>query len=122
MKAVIIISHGSRISKTKEEVCILVEKIKKLTHISFMECAFLELESPSIPESIDACIGRGATEIIILLNFLNAGRHVDTDIPEIVNDARARFPHVKFHITPPVGQHAGIADLFAEMLSPYTNS
>ncbi|MCB9771734.1 MAG: CbiX/SirB N-terminal domain-containing protein [Candidatus Omnitrophica bacterium] len=122
MKAVIIISHGSRISKTKEEVCSLIERIKELTPISFIECAFLELESPSIPESIDTCVKKGAKEIIILLNFLNAGRHVDADIPQIVNEARARFPHVKFHITPPVGQHSGIAELFAQMLSPYTHS
>ncbi len=120
MKAVILISHGSRISKTKEEVSQLIEKIRPRTTITFIQCAFLELESPSIPEAIADCIKQGADEIIILLNFLNAGRHVDTDIPQIINEARHTFPHVKIYLTQPVGQHEGIANLFSQMLLPYT--
>jgi len=122
MKAVLIISHGSRTAKTKEEVSALIEKLKPLTAISFIECAFLELLYPSITEGIELCIKAGATEIIILLNFLNAGRHVNVDIPTIVDESRQKFPDVRILITEPVGQHAGIAKLFAQMLEPFSNS
>ncbi len=122
MKAVLIISHGSRSSKTKEEVHGLIEKLKPLTDISLIECAFLELESPSIPEGIEFCAGRGATEIIVLLNFLNSGRHVDADIPGIVDESRQKFPHIKINITKPVGQHEGIPKLFAQMIAPFSRS
>ncbi len=117
MKAVILVSHGSRLSKTKDEVCQLISSLEKLIDIPFIECAFLDIEDPSISEAIVACVKKGASEIIILLNFLNAGRHVDYDIPAIVNDAKEKFPHIKFHITEPIGRHPAIAGLFAQMIS-----
>lgn len=119
MRAVLLISHGSRITKTKQEVMQLVEKIKILRKISFVEYAFLEIESPSIPEGIVECVKKGATEIIVLLNFLNAGRHVDSDIPRILNEARQQFPNVKILLTEPIGQHSGIPQLFSQILDPY---
>ena len=69
-----------------------------------------------IPEGIDACIQRGASEVIILLNFLNSGRHVNEDIPKIVEDAKARYSNVHFSITTPVGQHSQIAELFTDLI------
>ncbi len=119
MKAVILISHGSRLVKTKDEVKDLIEKLKKLLSIPLIEYGFLEIETPSIPQAIESCVQKGANEIIILLNFLNAGRHVDKDIPQILDDARKEFAHVKFYMTEPIGQHAQIPALFAQMLSSY---
>lgn len=119
MRAALVISHGSRTSKTKEQVQALVKKLQSLTGISLIEYAFLEIESPSIPQGITNCVQKGATEIIILLNFLNAGRHVDVDVPAIVQESREKFPHVEIHITKPVGQHPAIPKLFAEMLSAF---
>jgi len=116
-KAALVISHGSRTSKTKDEVKVLVDKLKSLTGLALIEYAFLELESPSIPDGIASCVQKGATEIVILLNFLNAGRHVDVDVPAIVEESRKKFPQV--NITKPVGQHPAIPKLFAEMLSPF---
>lgn len=119
MKAVILISHGSRLAKTKDEVKDLIKKLKKLLSIPLIEYGFLEIEIPSIHQAIDSCVQKGAKEIIILLNFLNAGRHVDKDIPQILDDARKKFPHVTFHMTEPIGQHEQIPVLFAQMLSSY---
>ena len=118
-KAVLIISHGSRISKTKKELQGLAKKLRSLTGFTLVEYAFLEIESPSIPLGISHCVRKGAAEIIILLNFLNAGRHVDMDIPRIVEEAAAKFPKVKIRLTKPVGQHSGILKLFVKMLSPF---
>ena len=116
MKAVLLISHGSHSPKTKREVVRLIKRLKPLSHAEIFECAFLEIESPSIPEGIDQCVGQGATDLIILLNFLNSGRHVDEDIPRIVNAAKKKYPKLKFRITRPVGQHAKIDELFIDLL------
>ena len=116
MKAVLLISHGSRIAQTKKEVKSLVKVLKKKSKIPIFEYAFLEIESPSIPEGIDLCVRRGAEEIVILLNFLNAGRHVDKDIPRIAREAGLKYPKIKFKITKPVGRHPGMVDVFCEMI------
>ncbi len=116
MKAILLVSHGSRSSKTKEEVATLVETLRKRVKADIFEFAFLELESPGIPEGINTCAAKGADQIIILLNFLNSGRHVDTDIPAIVREAQNKYPRVRFSITTPIGQHVRIADLFADLI------
>ena len=101
---------------TKQEVVRLIKRLKPLSRIKIFECAFLEIESPSIPAGIDKCVGQGATDVTILLNFLNSGRHVDEDIPRIVDEAKKKYSNVKFRITPPVGQHSKIDELFIDLL------
>ena len=117
MKAVLLISHGSRSPKTKDEVIALIKRLKALSGVEVFECAFMEIETPSIPEGIDICIGQGATDVTILLNFLNSGRHVDEDIPRIVNEAKQKYPNVEFRITSPIGQHPKIDGLFVELIN-----
>ncbi len=116
MKAVLLISHGSRSSETKREVCELVERLRKAKAGDIVEFAFLELESPTIPEGIDICVSKGASRVTVLLNFLNSGRHVDVDIPRIVAEAQRIYPSVLISITKPVGQHPDIEKLFLDLL------
>jgi len=117
MKAILLISHGSRYSQTTQEVQGFTERLKEQSDIAIIKYAFLEIAHPSIPEGIDDCANAGATEIIILLNFLNAGKHVDEDIPRIVDEARGKYPQVTFTITQPIGKHDKIVKLFLDMIA-----
>ncbi len=116
MHAILLVSHGSQSPKTKEEIIPLLKKIARHSPAKIHEYAFLELEKPSIPQGIDLCVQKGASRITVLLNFLNSGRHVDVDIPEIIEEAQQKYPHVEIHMTPPVGQHEGIVELFLDMI------
>jgi sirohydrochlorin ferrochelatase len=117
MKAILLVSHGSRSPKTKEEIIALVGVLCQRLPQLIVEFAFLEIEPPSIPEGIDICAAKGAGEIIVTLNFLNAGRHVNEDIPAIVLEAQKKYPHIKFSISKPVGQHADIPNLFIDLIN-----
>ena len=117
MKAVLLVSHGSRSIQTKREVRQLLSRLKPVINTDILKYAFLEIERPSIPEAIDQCVKKGAQEIIILLNFLNAGRHVDEDIPEIIRKARQKHKNVQIISTIPVGQHPRIVHLFAHLVN-----
>ncbi len=115
-KAFLIISHGSHSQKLEGEVQVLVNKLKSLTDFPICEYAFLEITQPSISDGIRNCVKQGATEIKVLLNFLNSGRHVDQDIPRIVEESKKEFPQVKITISKPVGQHDKIPQLFTDLL------
>ena len=117
MKAVLLVSHGSRSPKTKEEISDLVISIRHRLSNTIVEFAFLEIESPCIPEGIDKCVSQGAAQIIVTLNFLNAGRHVDEDIPAIVHAAQEKYPQVKFKMSKPIGQHTHIPNLFLDLIN-----
>lgn len=116
MRAVLLVSHGSRSAKTKEEVDALVKDLKIATGIEIFEFAFLEIEAPDIPTGLDICVKKGATHVLVLLNFLNSGRHVGNDIPAILQGAKLKHPQVHFSISQPVGQHPGIKDLFIDLI------
>ena len=78
--------------------------------------AYLELETPSIPQGVDNFVKQGATEIIIALNFLNSGKHVDQDIPAIINACRRQYPHVSIRIAPPLSKHPAISQIFLDLI------
>lgn len=117
MKSVLIVSHGSRSPKTKQEIISLIDLMRQRMPHVFFEYAFLEIESPNIPEGIDRCIKHGVDEVVVALNFLNSGRHVNEDIPAIIKEACLKYPHIKIHMTKPIGQHAQIPNLFTDLIN-----
>jgi sirohydrochlorin ferrochelatase len=117
MKAILLVSHGSRSPKTKEEISVLVNILRQSFPSEIVEFAFLEIESPSIPEGIDRCVSQGASEIVVTLNFLNAGRHIDEDIPSIVRASIKKHPQIKFAISKPIGQHPQVPNLFIDLIN-----
>ena len=64
MKAVLLISHGSRFPETEEEIRAFTRQLKEKSAVPIVEYAFLDIAHPSIPEGIDTCVTQGATEII----------------------------------------------------------
>lgn len=116
MQALLLISHGSRSEAANLENQRLAELLREKTGTSVVEYAFLEIARPSIDEAVEKCVEQGAGEIIVLLNFLNSGRHVTEDVPRMIEEAKTRHPKVKFCITPPVGQHSNFPDLFMEWI------
>ena len=113
MKSLLIVAHGSRRESSNEEVRQLAEKIRSMPDLSVDEVvtAFLELAEPSIPEGLEACIQRGADEVLVFPYFLAAGRHVVEDIPAEVAKVQAKHPETSIHITSHLGSAAGLPEL-----------
>jgi sirohydrochlorin ferrochelatase len=112
--ALLLVAHGSRRQLSNNEVTELADKLRGSCHDDYriVHSGFLELATPSIPEGIENCINDGATRVTILPYFLNSGRHVVEDVPEIVAEARNRHPDVDIIIAP----HLGASPLMVELL------
>ena len=65
-----------------------------------------------IPDGIIQCVAEGATSIIVLPYFLNSGKHVVEDIPNVVSECQAYYPDVSIAITP----HIGASELMMNLL------
>lgn len=113
MKALLLIAHGSRREGSNQEVRELAERLQQLAHgrFDFVVPAFLELAEPDIPTGVDCCVEAGATQVIAVPYFLAAGRHVVTDIPEELAQARRRHPGLDLRQCSYLGQHAAITDI-----------
>lgn len=75
-----------------------------------VDCAFLEIAEPSIPEGLERSIERGAEEVVIFPHFLAAGRHVTEDIPAEVASVEVKYPGVSVRIAPHLGASSLMVD------------
>lgn len=116
MKAILLVSHGSRSRKAHDEAVELARRVAEKTGFDAVEPAFLDVDRPSIPEGVEALVRKGASEIIVLPNFLNSGNHVLEDVPRFVREAESRHPAVRFRMAPFVGSHPRMAELFADIV------
>lgn len=115
-KAILLVSHGSFSAQAKKEITALSRILKRQSGFPIFESAFLEINHPDIKEGIRCCAQKGATEITVLLNFLNSGVHVLRDIEGIVKKAKKCYPFVSFFISPPIGIHKKIPGLFLDSI------
>ncbi|WP_428024449.1 sirohydrochlorin chelatase [Arcobacter sp.] len=115
MKALILIAHGSKKEKSNQEFRDLVEKVIDLNSHKYkkIEPAFLEFVEPSIEEIVEKLVSQNINSITFYPYFLNSGKHVSTDIPNIVNSLKNRYKDVEFKIVP----HFGLSDKIASIIS-----
>jgi sirohydrochlorin ferrochelatase len=120
MKALLLIAHGSRRKQSNDEVVVLADKLKQSCseQYAIVHAGFLELASPMIPDGIKKCANDGATSIVVLPYFLNSGRHVVADIPNIVNDTKPNYPNIDIKIA----AHLGASDLMMDLLISSANA
>lgn len=118
-KSLLVVAHGSRRQASNDEVRALTERVRAEANERFaaIECAFLELAEPSIPDGLERLIDNGARQVTVLPYFLAAGRHVTEDIPEAVAGTQARHPDVHIEIAPYLGTSDVMPRLLLTMLA-----
>jgi len=117
MQALLLIAHGSRRQASNEEVRELTRVLEQHADQAFsvVECAFLELAEPSIPDGVSACVAKGASSVTVLPYFLSAGRHVTTDIPEELQKAQQQHAKVEIKLAPYLGSAKEISSILISL-------
>ena len=112
MKAIIFIVHGSKKEKSNNEFLKLVENIsKKDTKYDLKKAAFLEFASPDINSVALEFIKKGAKNICFYPFFLNSGKHVVVDVPNIIEDLKRKYTDVNFTLLPHFGKSKKIEEI-----------
>lgn len=115
MKALIIIAHGSKKEKSNKEFIELVKKIKQRDkNYHFIEASFLELASPNIEESVNELLLKGTTCINFYPFFLNSGKHIQVDIPNIVNELCIKYQDIEFKALEHFGMSKNILEIILD--------
>jgi len=116
MRSLLLAAHGSRRTESNDQVRDLADCLRARGggRFDIVQCAFLELVEPSIPDAIEACIAAGAETVVVVPYFLSSGRHVAEDIPELVAAKRRQHPKVRIELAPHLGAAANIAQLLLD--------
>ena len=84
----ILVGHGSKAKHFDKAMLQVLAALKRQKKFFFLSTAYLEINSPSIPDAITEAIKHGAEEVRVLPYFLLTGRHVVEDIPKIISEAK----------------------------------
>ena len=76
--------------------------------------AHMELAPPTVAEGFAACVEAGATEIVVFPYMLSPGKHSTRDIPRMVGEAAARYPGVRYVVSPAFGVSEKLAEVILE--------
>lgn len=116
--ALIIVGHGSKMQGFEKPMLKVIASLKKDRQFSFVSAAYLEINQPSISLAIDQAVQKGAKIVKVLPYFLLTGRHVKTDIPQIVEECQKKYQTMaKIILCPYLGFHSKIVEVVKERAS-----
>lgn len=112
MTGFVVFAHGSRRQAANDAVREAAARLSEsLPAACVVETAFLELGQPDLPGAVDSLARKGAARVVVIPYFLTAGRHVDADLPRIVDEIARRRPDLAIEITPPLDGHPALLDI-----------
>jgi sirohydrochlorin cobaltochelatase len=107
---ILLVGHGSRDDEGNEEFREFVRRLVGQTSYPISSC-FLEFAEPDVEQGLAECVRAGATDIVVVPVILLAASHVKWEIPELIDQARMRYPGISIRYGRPVGLHHRIVDL-----------
>lgn len=111
MKAIILIAHGSKKSSSNNEFLSMVENIEEHSNYDFTKAAFLELADPNIQEVTEELVSKQVKKIYFYPFFLNSGKHVLIDIPNIIDSFKEEYKEVDFTLLNHFGKSEKIHEI-----------
>jgi len=115
--AIILIAHGSKRSESNEEFIRLVKKVKEQERrFHEVEFAFLELAQPSIEDTIEKMHQMKMNEVYLYPYFLNSGKHVAIDIPNIAREMQLGIEDMQIEVLKHFGESPSIAKIISQDL------
>ena len=115
--AILLMAHGSRIAEANDAARQIAVMVQELTGFDIVEVAFRELHEPDIQQGIDACVAKGAQQILMVPYFLFMGAHVLHDLPEEIATAQKRHPGLVMEMGRHLGVHRKLAEVVAERVN-----
>jgi sirohydrochlorin cobaltochelatase len=117
MDAVLFVGHGSKDPQGNEEVRKFVDTLALPFANTLKETCFIEFADPDIRQGIERCIKRGATRVALVPIILFAAGHAKLHVPEAIDWAREKYPHITFRYGRPIGMHEGVLEILRSRLA-----
>jgi sirohydrochlorin ferrochelatase len=113
---VIVVTHGSQIAIANDAFVRLAQRLRRRLDTDLIEPCFMEFGEPSILVAIERLLARGCNHIFVYSCFLVPGKHLQEDIPAIINWVLQNHTEVTYEITEPMLKDSDLLELVAKRL------
>jgi sirohydrochlorin ferrochelatase len=110
IRAVVLVDHGSRERAANAQLARIARALRRRLTGWRVAVAHLSLVAPDVAGAIDACVARGAREIVVVPYFLAPGRHATRDVPRLARAAAAKHAGVRVRVAAALGVHPGLVE------------
>ncbi|MFE9254354.1 sirohydrochlorin chelatase [Streptomyces sp. NPDC006879] len=99
----LVIAHGSRDPRHAATVHALSRQVARLRPGLGVASAFLDFNTPSVPQVLERLAADGVREVIALPLLLTRAFHAKADIPAVLDQATARLPRLSLRLADVLG-------------------
>lgn len=101
--AILLFAHGARDPAWALPFQAIRNAVAKASPDKKVELAFLELMTPSLPDTAEKLIADGVRSITVVPLFMAQGGHLKKDLPVLLDGLRTHHPTVAITLTPAIG-------------------
>ena len=113
--AIVLFAHGSRDPLWRAPIDAVAAEIGRHAPATAVRCAFLELMSPSLQETVDGLVQAGHRSVRVVPMFLGIGRHAREDLPVLIEQLRQSHPDLVLDLRPAVGEMPEVTRCLAQV-------
>ncbi len=103
-QGLLLVAHGARDPRWALPFEDIARRIRARQPQVAVELAFLEFMTPDLPTAGARLARAGCASIAVLPLFLGAGGHVRQDLPRLFDSVAERYPAVRWHLAPAIGE------------------
>ncbi|MDR6535577.1 CbiX/SirB N-terminal domain-containing protein [Variovorax soli] len=112
---IVLLAHGSRDARWREPIEAVARRVAERAPATLVRCAYLELSQPDLRSAMADMVAAGAVGVRVVPLFLGMGKHLREDLPRLLDDLRARHPHVPLELASAIGEEPEVLDLLARI-------
>ena len=114
-QGIVLFAHGSRDPLWRLPIEAVAKQIQALSPQTQVMCAFLELTTPDLPTCVKALSDSGLSHIAVVPMFLGIGKHAREDLPELMKQLEADYPHIQFDLRRAIGEEPSLTLAMAKI-------
>lgn len=115
--AIVLFAHGARDVRWSEPLFRLQAELRRAHPDLAVPVAYLELQSPSLEESLIALAAAGKRRIAVAPVFWARGGHILNDLPVILDAFRRRHPETGVQVLPVLSELPGMTSFLAQAIA-----
>jgi sirohydrochlorin cobaltochelatase len=114
MRGILFFCHGARLDSWRQPFeAILAQSLRERPEIP-AALAFLEMMQPDLFDAVAQLHAQGALTVDVIPLFLAPGSHTQRDLPQLLDDARQRWPELTFRVAPTLTESPAVREAIVQ--------